>query len=196
MVLDVDYIFLASKSPRRAELLQQIGVCFKTIPVRVDESVLPGEDPTACAQRLAQAKTQAALDSLGVGIKQAILAADTLVVADGTILGKPVDQAEGISMLEALSGRSHQVISAVCLWCNNEMHSALSKSVVKFRAINADEAIRYWQTGEPVDKAGGYAIQGRAALFIERLEGSYSGVMGLPLFETGALIRAAGLRIL
>jgi nucleoside triphosphate pyrophosphatase len=189
-------IYLASQSPRRAELLRQLGVSFQLVSVNVDETVCSGEGPAACAQRLAEAKAQSALLSLDNGITQPILAADTLVCVDGIRLGKPADRAEGLAMLARLSGRSHEVLSAVTLWHDGVMHSALNVSTVKFRAITTEEAVNYWQTGEPGDKAGGYAIQGRGALFIERLEGSYSGVMGLPLFETAALLRAAGIRIL
>jgi len=189
-------IYLASQSPRRAELLQQLGVRFQVVKVHVDETLRSGEEPGTCARRLAESKAQAVLFSLGSGITQPILAADTLVAVDGTILGKPADQSEGLAMLARLSGRSHQVLSAVTFWYDGVLHTALSVSTVKFCAITAKEAVNYWQTGEPKDKAGGYAIQGRGALFIERLEGSYSGVMGLPLFETAALLRAAGIRIL
>ncbi|HVA55864.1 MAG TPA: Maf family protein [Gammaproteobacteria bacterium] len=194
--MDGFVIYLASQSPRRAELLRQLGVRFQVVKAHVDETPRSGEEPGTCARRLAEAKIEAALDSLGSGIVQPILAADTLVAIDGTILGKPADQSEGLAMLARLSGLSHQVLSAITLWHDGVMHTALSVSAVKFRAITAEEAVNYWQTSEPKDKAGGYAIQGRGALFIERLEGSYSGVMGLPLFETAALLRAAGIRIL
>lgn len=194
--MDAPIIYMASQSPRRAELLRQLGVRFQVVKVHVDETVGSGEEPAACVRRLAEAKAQAALLSLGSGITVWILAADTLVSVDGTILGKPADRSEGLAMLARLSGRSHQVLSAVTLWHDGAMHSALSVSTVKFRAITSEEAVGYWQSGEPRDKAGGYAIQGRGALFIERLDGSYSGVMGLPLFETAALLRAASIRIL
>jgi len=189
-------IHMASQSPRRAELLRQLGVRFQVVKVHVDETVRSGEAPAACARRLAEAKIEAALDSLGSGITQPILAADTLVSVDSTILGKPADRTEGLAMLARLSDRSHQVLSAITLWHDGVKHTALSVSAVQFRAITAEEAVNYWQTGEPEDKAGAYAIQGRGAVFIERLEGSYSGVMGLPLFETATLLRAAGIRIL
>ncbi len=190
------FIYLVSQSPRRADLLRQLGVRFQVVKVHVDETVGSGEQPAACVQRLAEAKARAALLVLGSGINQPILAADTLVSVDATILGKPADRTEGLAMLARLSDRRHQVLSAVTLWHDGVMHSALSVSTVKFRAITAEEAANYWRSGEPKDKAGGYAIQGRGALFIERIEGSYAGVMGLPLFETGELLRAAGIRIL
>ncbi|MGA9854110.1 MAG: nucleoside triphosphate pyrophosphatase [Gammaproteobacteria bacterium] len=194
--MDGVLIYLASQSLRRAELLRQLGVPFQVVKVHVDETVGSGEESAACARRLAEAKAQAALLSLGSDITQPILAADTLVSIDGTILGKPADRTEGLAMLARLSGRNHQVFSAVTLWHDGVMRGALNVSTVKFRAINAEEAVNYWQSSEPKGKAGGYAIQGRGALFIERLEGSYSGVMGLPLFETAALLQAADIQIL
>ncbi len=193
--MDATVIYLASQSPRRAELLRQLGVRFQVVKVKVDETVRSGEEPAACARRLAQAKVAAALHALGNTVDRPILAADTLVTVDGTILGKPADRTEGLAMLARLSGRSHQVVSAVALWLGGALHTALSVSVVRFRRIDAEEALHYWQTGEPADKAGGYAVQGHGAVFVEHLEGSYSGVMGLPLFETAALMRAAGIRI-
>ncbi|MDE2346621.1 MAG: septum formation inhibitor Maf [Gammaproteobacteria bacterium] len=196
IALDNEFIYLASQSPRRSELLRQLRVQFRIIRVQVDESVRPGEAPADCVQRLANDKAHAALGILGDDRRLAILAADTLVVVDDRILGKPVDRSEGLAMLALLSGRSHQVLSAVSLWHAGRMQCALSVSMVTFRVISVEEGEHYWQTGEPLGKAGGYAIQGRAALFVERLEGSYTGVMGLPLFETGALLYAAGLRIL
>ena len=196
LAVDAAFIYLASQSPRRAELLRQLGVRFQVVKVQVDETVRSGEDPGVCARRLAAAKAEAALRTLGSAVDQPILAADTLVTVDGTILGKPADRAEGLAMLARLSGRGHKVLSAIALRHGSTIHTALSVSEVSFCAIAAEEASQYWQTGEPADKAGGYAIQGRGALFIERLEGSYSGVMGLPLFETAALLRDAGIRIL
>jgi nucleoside triphosphate pyrophosphatase len=190
------FVYLASQSPRRMELLRQLAVRFQVVKVNVDETVHSGEQPRNSARRLAEAKAQAALIALGRGVTQPVLAADTLVVVDGTILGKPVDQADGLSMLARLSARSHEVLSAVVLCDRGAFRSVLSVSTVKFRSISAEEAEDYWRTGEPMDKAGGYAIQGRGALFVERLEGSYSGVMGLPLFETAAMLHAAGIRIL
>ncbi len=186
------FIYLASQSPRRLELLRQLGLRFQAVKVGVDESVRTGEAPAACARRLAATKAEAALRILGSGIREPVLAADTLVTVDGAILGKPADRAEGLDMLMRLSGRSHQVLSAIALWRGGAMHTALSVSEVRFRVIAPEEAAHYWQSGEPADKAGGYAIQGRGAQFIERLEGSYSGVMGLPLYETAQLLRQAG----
>ena len=194
--MDAAFIYLASQSPRRAELLRQLGLRFQAVQVAVDETAQTGEDPAACARRLATAKAEAALRILGSGIREPILAADTLVTADGVTLGKPADRAEGLAMLMHLSGRGHQVLSAIALWRGGAMHTALSVSEVRFRVIAPEEAARHWQSGEPADKAGGYAIQGRGAQFIERLEGSYSGVMGLPLYETAQLLAQAGFRTL
>jgi septum formation protein len=181
-------ILLASRSPRRAELLEQVGIRFRVAAAEVDERVLPGEAAAAYVERVTLAKARAAqADGLPV------LAADTAVVLGRRILGKPADRAEGLAMLAALSGRTHRVLTGVALLAG-ELRFALSVSRVRFRAIAADEAAAYWATGEPVDKAGGYAVQGLAAAFVEHIEGSYSGIMGLPLFETLQLLEQAGIR--
>lgn len=195
-IMHSGFIYLASTSPRRRALLEQLGVNYRLMSVVADERVQPGEDATCYVQRLAAAKAETAVRTLGVRPKRPVLAADTAVVADGIILGKPADRTAGLAMLAQLSGRSHQVLSAVALWSPAGMRQALSTSRVTFRPIAPAEARAYWDTGEPAGKAGGYAIQGRGALFIERLEGSYSGVMGLPLFETAQLLAQAGFRIL
>ena len=188
----VGFIYLASGSPRRRELLQQIGVTFQVIGTDLDETALPGESPVAYVSRLAQAKATAgwerSRDSGGVPV----LAADTAVVLEARILGKPADMNDAIAMLLQLSGRAHQVLTAVALRTAAGLQVKVSHSTVTFRTIGASEARAYWETGEPSDKAGAYAIQGYAAVFISDLKGSYSGVMGLPLFETAALLEAAG----
>ena len=189
-------IHLASQSPRRAALLRQLGVHFAVMSAAVDETTHPGETPAAYVQRLAAAKVMAAVRVLGREAMGPVLAADTAVAVDGVILGKPADRAAGLAMLARLSGRSHQVLSAVALWHADRLRQALSTSTVTFRALAPREAAAYWESGEPADKAGGYAIQGRGAVFISRLEGSYSGVMGLPLHETAQLLAQAGLQIL
>lgn len=194
--MPADFIYLASQSPRRAELLRQLGVGFEVVKASVDESLRSGESAEDYVLRLARNKTNAALITLGKDTAQPVLAADTAVAVEDIILGKPRDRADGLAMLARLSGRRHRVLSAVALWHEGRLHTALSVSHVDFRALASQEAAAYWDTGEPADKAGAYAIQGRGAIFIERLEGSYSGVMGLPLFETAQLLRAAGLRIL
>ncbi len=170
----------------------QIGVPFQVLGTSVEESVRPGEPPADYVTRLALAKA-AAGEQASLLLPQPVLAADTTVVLDDRILGKPVDRADGERMLLALSGRTHQVLTAVAVAGGSRgCESRLSRSEVTFRVISAAEARAYWDTGEPGDKAGGYAIQGRAAVFIAALRGSYSGVMGLPLFETAELLAAAG----
>jgi septum formation protein len=183
-------IILASRSPRRAELLHQVGIDFRIQVADVDESSHPGETAADYVRRVALAKA-AAVHSGAAGLP--VLAADTAVVVDGLILGKPHDRADALQMLERLSGRTHEVLSGVALIAGGR-HYRLNTSRVSFRPILPQEAASYWATGEPADKAGGYAVQGLAAAFIERIEGSYSGIMGLPLFETLELLRAAGLR--
>lgn len=187
-------IFLASSSPRRRELLTQIGVAHDVIAVGVDETLHPGEAPELYVVRLALAKAQAGHAIAGAG---PVLGADTAVVIDGAILGKPRDRAEALAMLARLSGRTHHVYTGVALVdAERKAHSLLSVSAVSFRNIAEAERISYWDSGEPADKAGAYAVQGLGAIFIERLEGSYSGVMGLPLFETAALLRGCGIDLL
>ncbi len=184
-------ILLASGSPRRRELLNQLGVCFEQIPVAVDETPQPGECAELYVQRVAAQKSLAGLEASG-GLRP-VLAADTEVVIDGDVLGKPRDLAHAISLLTRLAGRTHRVLSAVSLRQGRNHWSAMSESFVSLRDLDPDEIAAYWATGEPHDKAGAYAIQGRGALFIGRLEGSYSGVMGLPLFETAQLLAHVGI---
>ena len=186
-------LVLASASPRRRELLNQIGVEHRVAPVDLDESRGAGEAPPAYVVRLARDKAEAGWQRLADREREVVLAADTAVVLGDDILGKPRDRADGLAMLLQLSGRTHQVLTAVALRDAGGVVSQLSESLVTFRPISRDEAEQYWATGEPRDKAGAYAIQGRAAVFIERIEGSYSGVMGLPLFETARLLGAVGL---
>ena len=182
-------VCLASASPRRRELLEQIGVPYTVSAADIDEAVQPGEPPADYVLRVACAKARAVRLR---GTALPVLAADTTVVVDGLICAKPRDRADGIAMLGMLSGRTHQVLTAVALAAASGVSFRLSASEVRLRALSAAECAAYWDTGEPRDKAGGYAIQGRGALFIEHLSGSYSGVMGLPLFETGELLTAAG----
>ena len=182
-------IYLASASPRRRELLRQIGVSYRLLPVAVDETPLPEEIPAAYVARLAQAKAQTGLQILGRRKPYPVLGADTAVVIDGVILGKPNHRQEGLAMLALLSGREHQVLSAVALATATRDRVTVQESRVRFRQLTVAECEAYWNSGEPLDKAGGYAIQGRAAAFIAELHGSYSGVMGLPLFETAELLR-------
>jgi septum formation protein len=181
---------LASVSPRRRELLLQIGVPHVVMGADIDETFLAGEPPRDYVIRLAREK---ALAVRRTGQKLPVLAADTTVVVDGKVFGKPHDQAQGVHMLAALSGRAHEVLTAVALADSRGVTERISVSTVRFREVSLEESLAYWESGEPRDKAGGYAIQGLGAVFIEELRGSYSGVMGLPLFETGELLRAAGI---
>jgi len=182
---------LASVSPRRRELLERVGVAHVVSAADIDETVQPGEAPADYVVRMACAKARA-VRARHTGLP--VLAADTTVVVDGVILAKPRDRADGIAMLGRLSGRTHQVLTAVALATASGIASRLSVSEVRMRAVTPEEGAAYWETGEPRDKAGGYAIQGRGALFIEHLSGSFSGVMGLPLYETGQLLAEAGIR--
>ena len=182
-------VCLASVSPRRRELLAQIGVPHSVVAADIDETAMPGEAPRDYVVRMARQK---ALTVRQRGARLPVLAADTTVVLDNTIYGKPRDRDDGVAMLGRLSGRTHEVLTAVALASSHEVTLCLSVSTVRFRGLTPQECAAYWDTGEPRDKAGGYAIQGAAAVFVESLSGSYSGVMGLPLFETAELLRAAG----
>lgn len=191
-------IYLASNSPRRRELLAQIGVRFRVLALSLDERLLPGEGVEGYVRRVALDKARAGRELVSgrSGLESLpVLAADTVVVVGDRVLGKPCNEDDALAMLRLLSGRSHRVLSAVAL-VDTEETIALSESEVRFRGISDAEARAYWATGEPADKAGGYAIQGLGALFVEHLRGSYSGVMGLPLFETAALLETAGVRLL
>lgn len=181
-------IHLASKSPRRAELLRQIGVAFEPLRVNVPEEVIPGESPEAFVQRLAREKAQAGLIADSRRDELPVLGADTAVVVDEDVLGKPRNRADALAMLARLSGRRHLVLSAVTVANDARIESALSETSVWFREITEAEAVAYWDTGEPADKAGAYGIQGFGAIFVERIDGSYSGVMGLPVYETARLL--------
>ena len=195
-------IYLASRSPRRRELLTQIGVRFQVLAFRgmretdpgLDESVLDGETPRAYVERVARAKAQAGWQRLEQRNlpRAAVLAADTTVALDERIFGKPADRRAAAAMLAELSGRRHQVLSAVALRYEAQVECSLSVSEVEFKALSEEEIRRYVSTGECDDKAGAYAIQGRAAQFIVALQGSYSGVMGLPLYETVQLLERVG----
>ncbi|MBN1379531.1 MAG: septum formation inhibitor Maf [Gammaproteobacteria bacterium] len=182
-------IFLASRSPRRQDLLRQIHVDFELVDVDVPEVPIEGEKPSDFVLRLARAKARVGFQQLQLQ-DALVLAADTAVVIDRIILGKPRDRNEGLAMLGRLSGRTHQVFSAVALVSAVAESADLSVSEVTFREISTEERELYWDSGEPADKAGAYAIQGIAAIFIKQLSGSYSGVMGLPLYETGRLLAA------
>jgi septum formation protein len=186
-------IILASASPRRSALLDQIGVRYRVKPVDVDETPLLNETPEAYVRRVASEKAllAARLDAGGLPV----LAADTAVIVDGEILGKPQHRDDALAMLGKLSGRTHQVYSAVSLHAQQHWQ-ALSVTDVTFRDIGEREMQAYWQSGEPRDKAGAYAIQGLGAVFVQSISGSFSGVVGLPLFETAALLHVAGISVL
>jgi nucleoside triphosphate pyrophosphatase len=189
------HVFLASASPRRQALLTQIGIGYTLLHPGIDEMPLPDEPAGDYVRRVALEKVRAARAQLPVGAGSPVLGADTAVVVDGRIMGKPRDRDEGIDMLLALSGRSHQVLSAVALAAGREA-VRMSESRVTFCSLTQAQCAAYWDTGEPGDKAGGYAIQGRAAVFVSRLEGSYSGVMGLPVYETAELLREFGIEVM
>lgn len=188
-------LYLASQSPRRAELLQQIYVKFDSLVIDVDESCQEGELALDYVDRLARAKAAMGWQQLMATDKPKlpVLGADTVVVLDGLIMGKPKDREHGLAMLRTLSGRSHQVMTAVCLYYGFEdveplIYSEVCVTDVAFKHLSESELNAYWLTGESIDKAGAYGIQGRAAVFVERIEGSYSSVVGLPLFETEQLL--------
>ena len=189
------FVYLASLSPRRRELLQQMGVPYQVVEVDVDERTLSTETPDAYVSRLAGAKATGGW--LATQVRSArsppapVLGADTAVVLDGEILGKPDDRDHGDRMLSRLSGRTHRVLTAVAVRSESGLNLRVSSSEVTFRLIEERERIAYWDTGEPAGKAGAYAIQGFAAVFIADLRGSYTGVMGLPIFETAELLDAA-----
>ena len=184
-------IHLATRSPRRRELLSQIGVPHNQLEVQVDEIPIANEAPSEYVIRLALAKAQAGRAIIN---DLPVLGADTAVVIDNQIMGKPKSSEQAFTMMRRLSGRTHKVLTGVAL-ITDKPESRLSVSRVTFRSVTPAEIQAYWRSGEPVDKAGGYAIQGLGAIFISRLEGSYSGVMGLPLFETAELLSNAGIKI-
>ena len=185
-----DFVYLASASPRRSELLRQIGVRFTVRVAAIPEDSLAGETPEEYVVRLASAKAEAVWAVVPGAAP--VLGADTAVVLDGAILGKPENGSEAARMLERLSGRSHRVLTAVAVRHGGGLMTRLSESEVRFRATTAAERLAYCATGEPFDKAGGYGIQGHAAVFVEELKGSYSAVAGLPLFETAGLLMQCG----
>ncbi|MEZ7830520.1 MAG: Maf family protein [Gammaproteobacteria bacterium] len=187
----MESIILASASARRQELLRQIGVRFTVRSQDIDESIRSGELANDYVIRMAQEKAKSALSAFPVNKDSnatVVLAADTSVVCDADVLGKPIDEADAVDMLRRLSGREHRVLSAVTLATQDKQRTLLSESRVRFREISIAEAQQYYRSGESAGKAGAYAIQGYAAVFVEQLIGSYSGVMGLPLFQTAQLL--------
>ena len=180
-------LVLASASPRRLELLSQIGINASVKPADIDESPLSGESGIALVKRLARRKCESIESSLPV------LAADTVVMCGTRVYGKPESEEHGIDMLLSLSGNEHTVITSVCVNAQEQFHKCTVETSVTFKHIDEMTARRYWKTGEPLGKAGGYAIQGLGAVFVEHLKGSYSNVVGLPLFETAQLLSIIGL---
>jgi septum formation protein len=199
-------IYLASKSPRRRELLRQIGVEFELLLLRdqaprgpeVNEEVLPGENAEEYVVRVTREKAEYSANIMMLRRLpiRPILAADTTVVIDGRILGKPAGEAEAMDMLRALSGRTHQVLTSVAIHHDENINQLTQISDVTFSKLDDDTIRAYCATGEPYDKAGGYGVQGIAAVFIERIAGSYTGIVGLPLHETAQLLNQAGFRTL
>lgn len=186
------FLYLASASPRRAKLLKQIEVSFEIFPQDIDETIQVNEDAKSFVTRLAREKSEQGLKTINRNILKPenapVLGSDTIVTLEQHILGKPENKDDAIDMLKLLSGQTHQVITALHL-CNKESsRSAINSSEVTFKTLSEDEIIKYCHSGEPMDKAGSYGIQGIAAKFISNINGSYSGIMGLPLFETNQLI--------
>lgn len=198
------HIYLASRSARRRDILKQMGVSFEMLLLRegpgreadFDEIPLAGEDPAKYASRIARLKAEAGWARLEQRrlLRYPVLAADTTVALGDDILGKPVDREDAVAMLKRISGTTHFVHSAVAVKYNDRFEEALSTTQVRIRELEDDEIRRYVATGEPFDKAGAYGIQGRASLFIEHISGSYSGVVGLPIYDTACLLASFGLR--
>ncbi len=191
--METSRLLLASASPRRRELLAGLGIEVEVYPVDVDESRRPGEPPGDLARRLALSKAGAAADTAG---ERPLLAADTVVALGDQVFGKPVDAGDAARMLGALSGQVHQVYTAVAVARGGRPACLVSETLVRFRALGEGEIRAYIATGEPMDKAGAYGIQGMGGIFIEHLSGSYTGVVGLPVFETARLLADAGVPVL
>jgi septum formation protein len=186
-------LHLASSSPRRRELLAALGLGFSYGGVAVDESALPGESATDMVLRLAKAKAQSAFESGEHTVP--VLGADTVVTLDDRVFGKPASKEDALHMLASLSGRTHRVLTGVAVVAQGELWTGLSQTEVQFREIDPDEAEAYWQSGEPAGKAGAYAVQGLGGIFVKAVNGSYTGVVGLPIFETAELLRRAGIAL-
>ena len=184
-------LHLASSSPRRVAILQQMGLEFTSGGVDVDESPLSGEAAEAMVLRLAEKKARAA----ACATDTVVIGADTAVVLDGEMFGKPADRDDALRMLAMLSGRSHEVMTGISILVGNSARSEVSVTTVTFREIGPDEALKYWQSGEPRDKAGAYAIQGGAGKFVKSVSGSYSSVVGLPVLQVARLLRHAGIAV-
>ena len=194
--MNQELICLASASPRRRQLLEQIGIACEVRPADIDEFSLPDEPPHDLVRRLALSKAEQATVGDRGKRRRLVLAADTVVVLDGKVFGKPTGDSDARDMLRALSGRTHEVMTAIAISDNGISHCELSESKVTFGDLTDAQIDSYVASGEPADKAGAYAIQGMAAVFISRIEGSFSGVMGLPLFETAALLGRFGVDVM
>lgn len=182
-------MILASQSPRRRDLLQLITPDFRVIPADIDESLGDGEEPDQFVSRLAEAKARAVASYAHIG--EPIIGSDTTVSVDGMILNKPSDLDDFLSMMNRLSGRTHQVYSGICVLVDDRADVQVVRTDVTFRELTREERLHYWQTGEPKDKAGGYGIQGLAARFVQSIQGSYTNVVGLPLVELEAILNNA-----
>ena len=187
-------LILASASPRRKQLLEQIGVNFQVCPADIDETVLPGEAPETYVQRMSEQKALAILNS-DLEHGTVVIGSDTTVVCDQQIFGKPESEQDAIAILSRLSGRDHEVLSGICVMNTDQQHYGLSRTRVWFKPISIDQMHRYWLSGEPCDKAGSYGIQGFGSAFIDRIEGSFSGVMGLPLEVMTELLKPFNIEI-
>lgn len=185
-------VVLASRSPRRRVLLEQIGVPHTVLPADIDETIDTAEDVKHFVKRMALEKARQVREK---SAPLPALGADTVVVVDDSVLGKPQDRRQGLDFLRLLSGRTHEVLSAVAI-AGSSSGVRLSRTRVWFKALEEEEIETYWESGEPRDKAGGYGIQGLGGAFVTRIDGSYSGVMGLPLFETVELLRTVGIDVL
>jgi septum formation protein len=184
-------LVLASQSPRRAQLLRMLGLTFETIPADIDETYYPGEEPGAHARRLAREKAEAIVARHRDAI---VIGSDTVVVVDGDVLGKPTDAADAVRMLLRLQGRTHVVATGIAVICNGTARDDVERVVVRFRPFDAAFAAAYVGTGEPMDKAGAYGIQGYGAALVEAIEGDYFAVMGLPIARMILLLQQAGMR--
>lgn len=185
-------LVLASASPRRRELLDQIGVTYRVIVHDTDETRVPAESPETYVSRLARQKAASVNALPDVCGRLPVLGADTIVVCDQVVLGKPVDEEDAARMLGMLSGRRHDVLTAVCVMQGPQAKAVTVRTGVWFRALSDNDIAAYWRSGEPAGKAGAYAVQGLGALFVASIEGSYSAVVGLPIFETGQLLAGFG----
>ena len=190
-------IYLASGSPRRREILENLGFTVHRLPADIDETPKEGEAAVEYVRRMACEKNQAAVTQWFTAHNQepefAVLTADTMVADGAVILGKPESEADAVDMLERLSGRTHQVLTAVCVYWQGVRHDVVQTSEVRFKTLTAEEVAAYVASGEPMDKAGAYGIQGLGGVFVEHLQGSFTGVMGLPVYETAQLLKSLGL---